>query len=369
MSCRARSRPGARPTRRTPCPAARGSPRARARHDVSSQPWPVVGAHDPQARQPALQAVRRSAAAASPVAIYASLPREASVSITERSRTRRGRTSPARDEAREFAAADHLRCNATDHLAWARDRADRGRSRPAPHRPGAARPRGVHPPRGTAGTDPGRLDGVLISHLHHDHLDRPSLRHVAGSGVAARAALRGGAAALRHAVRGRPRGAPGGRAGRGRRTDRGRSGLARWPPAAISGAKVHDALGLVTEGVWFAGETDLHEDMEALRGRVDVACCRSGAGGRRPVRAISTRDGRARRRPGAAGIAIPIDWGSFLPIVFTRKHRRLLPQPAERFVAHVAAVAPGTRSRCSSRAARWIFRGSTRACRRASSTR
>src|SRR5829696_9070246 len=37
------------------------------------------------------------------------------------------------------------------------------------------------------------------------------------------------------------------------------------------GAKEHDTLGFVTDGVWFAGDTDLHEDMVSLRGRVDIA--------------------------------------------------------------------------------------------------
>jgi len=192
--------------------------------------------------------------------------------------------------------------------------------------------------------DPGRLDGVLISHLHHDHLDRPSLRRVAGSGVAA--VLPSGAARLLSGMRFggvhevRP----------GDALDVGGTRI-EVVPAWHDGrrlpfprAKVHDALGFVTEGVWFAGDTDLHEDMEALRGRVDVALL--------PIWGWGPSPGPGHLDPETAAravalvqprIAIPIHWGTFLPIVFTRRHRRLLPQPAERFVTHVAALAPGTR--------------------------
>ena len=92
-----------------------------------------------------------------------------------------------------------IRCDATDHLAGhatvlievgaARLLTDpvlRGR---------VAYIRRAVPPA----PDPGPLDGVLISHLHHDHLDRPSLRRVAGSGVAA--VLPSGAARLLSGMR------------------------------------------------------------------------------------------------------------------------------------------------------------------------
>ncbi len=51
------------------------------------------------------------------------------------------------------------------------------RRRAPAHRPGAARPRHApHAPRPDAGAPRPTLDAVLISHLHHDHLDKPSLR-------------------------------------------------------------------------------------------------------------------------------------------------------------------------------------------------
>ena len=37
------------------------------------------------------------------------------------------------------------------------------------------------------------------------------------------------------------------------------------------GAREHDTLGFLIDGVWFAGDTDYNEEMEALRGRVELA--------------------------------------------------------------------------------------------------
>ena len=57
--------------------------------------------------------------------------------------------------------------------------------------------------------------------------------------------------------------------------------------------------------------------------------------------------GRVRRSRVVAlvepAVAIPIHWGTYLPIGLGRRHGRLLVDPPVEFAAHVAALAPATR--------------------------
>jgi L-ascorbate metabolism protein UlaG (beta-lactamase superfamily) len=186
------------------------------------------------------------------------------------------------------------------------------------------------------------VDGVLISHVHHDHLDRPSLRAIARPEAAA--VLPRGAARL---LRGLPFGAvhevaagdamqiggaevravPAWHAGQ------------RWP-----GTAALDALGFVVGGIWFAGDTDYDARMEELRDAVDVALLpiwgwgpTLGPGHLDPVTAA-----RATALV-APQVVVPIHWGTFLPIGTHRRHDAVLHEPAERFAAQVAEVAPSVR--------------------------
>jgi L-ascorbate metabolism protein UlaG (beta-lactamase superfamily) len=202
----------------------------------------------------------------------------------------------------------------------------------------------LHMRRVAPAVDPALLAGlgaVLISHLHHDHFDVPSLRRLepaaaqllvpAGSGR--RAARRGFA----KVVELRP----------GDRTDLGAVSVLTVP--AIHGGRRHplaaktEALGYVVEAdglrVYFAGDTDLFDGMTEL-GEIDVALIpvwgwgpKLGAGHLDPERAA---EALALIEP---RIAVPIHWGTLFPRTNRDRDDRLTAPPHE-FAATAARVAP-----------------------------
>jgi L-ascorbate metabolism protein UlaG (beta-lactamase superfamily) len=183
--------------------------------------------------------------------------------------------------------------------------------------------------------DPRPVDAILISHVHHDHLDRPTLQRFAGVPMLAPA----GAAALLDGLDVREI-----RAG-----DQvtvagvGIEAVPAWHTARRRpGAPVLDALGFIAGRVWFAGDTDLHEDMRALRGAVDVALVPVWGWGpslgpghmdpERAARAVALIEPR---------VAIPIHWGTFLP--YGSRRRDLLVEPPREFAGYARELAPATR--------------------------
>jgi L-ascorbate metabolism protein UlaG (beta-lactamase superfamily) len=190
---------------------------------------------------------------------------------------------------------------------------------------------------------PRDIDAVLISHVHHDHLDKPSLKGLATLAVAPVGTtqyidgydVRELRVGERTAIEGRTIEA----------VPAWHDGRRRPGPGAIE----HDTLGYLVDGVWFAGDTDLHPEMESLRGRVEVALIpiwgwgpSLGPGHLDPARAAQAVE---LIRP---QIAIPIHWGTFLPIGLMKRHAGVLTDPPLAFAAalsgsatRVETIAPG----------------------------
>ena len=185
------------------------------------------------------------------------------------------------------------------------------------------------------------LDCVLISHLHHDHLDLASLRKLPGETTAVVPV--GGRDLLE-------------RAGLGDVREVRTGDNLELPdlrieavPASHSGARrplgpSADALGYVLAAgrrrIYFAGDTDLFDEMDEL-GELDLALL--------PVWGWGTSIGEGHLDPARAAealrrlrprIAIPIHLGTFLPIWTSRRQRRRLHEPAREFARLAADAAP-----------------------------
>jgi L-ascorbate metabolism protein UlaG (beta-lactamase superfamily) len=184
-------------------------------------------------------------------------------------------------------------------------------------------------------------DAVLISHLHRDHLDLPSLRRVP-----------------RRTPIVIPRGA-------GRWVDRGGPHpvmeLARGETVSVGGAEVTgvpaehngrrgrwgseiEPLGYVIRGdgrtVYFAGDTDLFDEMEDI-GPVDLALL--------PVWGWGPSVGEGHLDPEKAAravelvrprVVVPIHWGTFYPVGVRRLRPGPLAEPPHELARLVAAQAP-----------------------------
>jgi L-ascorbate metabolism protein UlaG (beta-lactamase superfamily) len=185
------------------------------------------------------------------------------------------------------------------------------------------------------------IDAVLISHLHHDHLDLASLRLLrrevrvvvpAGAGGLVRA---NGARAVTELDVGDVTtvGDVAVRAVHARHSGR----RVPFGPSA-------PALGFVIEGddtVYFAGDTDIFPGMAELSTRLDLAILPVGGWGPSlrgghldPVRAA---EALTLLRPRAA---VAIHWGTLWPIGMSRVRRELFEGPARRFIEEAARVAP-----------------------------
>ena len=202
------------------------------------------------------------------------------------------------------------------------------------------------------------VDAVLISHMHQDHLDLPSLRKL-GRNVPLLVPRRAGGWLGRrgfrnvHELRPGQSGAVSESAATGEPSGihaalrpgevRVRATLANHtgfrPPFGPFGG----CLGFVVEGgarIYFAGDTDLFPEMDAL-GPIDVALLPVAGWGPTlgPGHMNAHRAARALQliRP---KIAIPMHWGSFAPIGMHFHPWQYLTRPPLEFQEHASRLAP-----------------------------
>jgi L-ascorbate metabolism protein UlaG (beta-lactamase superfamily) len=185
-----------------------------------------------------------------------------------------------------------------------------------------------------------RIDAVLLSHLHADHADPPSLRRVdrATPVLAPRGAGRWLKAVGRTEVHELSAGDELSVGGLRVRATPAVHEPRRWPLGPRA-----DPIGFVVRGsrsVYFAGDTDLFAGMADLARSLDVALLpvwgwgpSVGEGHLDPRRAAQAAALIAPR------VAVPIHWGTFALMLARRpwKERR---RPAREFAALVAKGAP-----------------------------
>jgi L-ascorbate metabolism protein UlaG (beta-lactamase superfamily) len=183
------------------------------------------------------------------------------------------------------------------------------------------------------------VDVVVISHGHHDHLDRPSLRALGNGPLVV--VPRGLGRSVRRATGGEVV-----ELSTGERTEIGGLTISAVParhwvsPGAPRGTPVGyelDAGGRV----YFAGDTGPFPGIRDIVAAADVALL--------PVWTWGPHLGPGHLGPRAAAevlagagptVAVPIHWGTLYPTRLHHVWRRPLDEPGDRFAAHAARLAP-----------------------------
>ena len=186
------------------------------------------------------------------------------------------------------------------------------------------------------------VDAVLISHLHHDHADVPSLRRLSRT-VPVLAAPGAGDFLARLGFGDVRELAPGdsGSVGGVRVT----ATEANHPPSGRRFERASRAIGFELAGqqrIYFAGDTDLFDGMETIGGgKLDLALLpiwgwgtSIGAGHLNPERAA-----RAAALL-SAKLVVPIHWGTLYPLGLARLRPEPLRAPARELATWMRELAP-----------------------------
>lgn len=190
------------------------------------------------------------------------------------------------------------------------------------------------------------LDAVLISHLHHDHADLPSLRRL-GKGVPLVVPPGAGKFFARRGFESVLELAPGESTRVGAVTV---TAVETDHPSESRFERDSQAVGFLLEGsgqrVYFAGDTDLFDGMAELAPGLDLALLpvwgwgpNLGPGHLNPERAARAAALLAPR------IAVPIHWGTLYPLGLARLRSGPLHAPARAFAARVHDLAPAVEVR------------------------
>jgi L-ascorbate metabolism protein UlaG (beta-lactamase superfamily) len=189
---------------------------------------------------------------------------------------------------------------------------------------------------------PPALTAVLVSHVHHDHLDGPSLRRIdaavpvvapAGAG---RLLRRMGRRTV-HEVEAGDRVRVGGLEVHATRADH---DVRRLP-----GQRRVPAVGFVVEGTYFAGDTDLFDAMTEIGDLgIDLALLPvAGWGPRLPPGHMDPLRAATALKALRPQVAVPIHWGTFATAWAARLPAADRRSPADRFARAAADVAPAVR--------------------------
>jgi L-ascorbate metabolism protein UlaG (beta-lactamase superfamily) len=189
-------------------------------------------------------------------------------------------------------------------------------------------------------------DAVLISHMHHDHLDPASLRLLGRSLPVV--VPQGAGRWLR-------------RRGFSRVSELGVGQSLQIGPVRVTAVGAHhdgrrhpggpdvQSVGYLVQAsrtIYFAGDTEVFEGMSGLSSEIEVALLPvAGWGSKLGPGHMDARDAARAAQLLKPRVVIPIHWGTLLPLGLGRRHRASLADPPREFARETARAVPGTEVR------------------------
>jgi L-ascorbate metabolism protein UlaG (beta-lactamase superfamily) len=189
-----------------------------------------------------------------------------------------------------------------------------------------------------------RIDAVVVSHLHPDHLDYRSLRRRVAREVPVVVSKGAGALLRRRRVANPIEVAVGDAVEI--------AGVTIVATRAVHDGRRYrfgrrvDALGYELHGggrgIYFAGDTGPFDEMAEMNGRIDLALLPiAGWGATVKGRHLNPRTAAEAAALIGPRFAVPIHWGSLLRADLRWRRPELLTEPGREFAARLAELAPG----------------------------